>query len=334
MALESFLTNELTADMVRELEDFLDSQDTGHVFQFPQWADSGSKTILLREAGKIVWSGTFGLHPPLGYKVPWIRAATAVRGPVCDDRRIWNAGVEQLGEIMAKAGVTFFEVAPDWVQAAEGDAPDVPQESGWEVVGAARTSLRLSLAPSLEELFARFRKNSRYEIRRAEQLGVEVSVASGAEIDEFLRLHERLSQRKGFALESADGTWRRIAWLMQGESRGALLLARTGATVLGGAVVGRSGRRCYYIWGAAERLQNASVGQILQWKALQWAKSHGCVAYDFGGYTPGATSGPAWFKAGFGGAVVHCEPMRRRVLAPVRYRVFRILSSLRKRFGV
>ncbi len=70
--------------------------------------------------------------------------------------------------------------------------------------------------------------------------------------------------------------------------------------VYGGAVIGRAGKRCWYVWGAADKHEQFNVGHILQWKALLWAKSHGCREYDFGGYTPGAKSGPAWFKAASG----------------------------------
>jgi lipid II:glycine glycyltransferase (peptidoglycan interpeptide bridge formation enzyme) len=72
-----------------------------------------------------------------------------------------------------------------------------------------------------------------------------------------------------------------------------------------------------------------NVGHILQWHALQWAKSNGCSEYDFGGYTPGATSGPAWFKAGFGGTVVHFVAPHRRVIRTGAYRVFSLLSRIR-----
>jgi len=71
-----------------------------------------------------------------------------------------------------------------------------------------------------------------------------------------------------------------------------------------------------------------TIGHILQWHALLWAKSHGCTEYDFGGYTPGATSGPAWFKEGFGGTVVHLVTPYRRVIDSKRYNIIRVLSKI------
>lgn len=71
-----------------------------------------------------------------------------------------------------------------------------------------------------------------------------------------------------------------------------------------------------------------TVGHILQWRAILWAKSHGCTEYDFGGYTPGATSGPAWFKEGFGGTLVHLVAPHRRVTEWKRHSIFRVVSGI------
>jgi lipid II:glycine glycyltransferase (peptidoglycan interpeptide bridge formation enzyme) len=327
MALESSLTNALTPALAHEVEEFLDSQDTAHLFQFPQWADPGAKFLLLREGAKIRWTGTFGVYAPLGWKLPWVRAATANRGPVCDDFEFWAAAAEKLSESFGAERIAYIEVSPDWIQASENESPSVFSGPQWESVNTQRASLRVDLTASEETIFANFRKNSRYEVRRSERLGAVVNLASSeADIDEFLRVYQGLAARKGFPPDELERLRRQIRWLMNSGSRGALLLARTDNVVRGGAVIGRAGRRCWYVWGATDA-QDLNVGHLVQWRALQWAKNHGCTEYDFGGYTPGATSGPAWFKAGFGGRVVRFVAPHRMVIRPVRYRVFSFLSK-------
>ena len=328
MALETFLTNDLTPPLVREVREFLDSQDTAHPFQFPQWADPGARLMLRREGGKIRWLGTFSVYVPLGWKMPWIRAAVANRGPVCDDRQLWESAADELAETMRREGLSYFEVSPEWIQ--QPDAIKFLNYAEWKCLDVQRASLRLDLARNTDEIFANFSKNTRYEVRRAERLGAAVVPAtSDAEIDEFLHLYQRLAERKGFSPDSTERMRRQIHFLVKEESRGALLLARTDDVVRGGAVIGRAGRRCWYIWGASDKQQHLNFGHIVQWNAVQWAKAHGCTEYDFGGYTPGATSGPAWFKAGFGGTVVHFVAPHRRVLRPVSYRIFNLLSGIR-----
>ncbi len=260
--------------------------------------------------------------------MPWIRAATANRGPVCDDTKLWAAVAEELVEELGRKRLTYFDLSPEWIE--RPDAAAFLNTAEWQSVGAERATLRLSLAPSTDEIFANFSKGTRYEVRRAERAGTTVTLAANDEdVDEFLRLYQALAVRKGFQPDTLDDVRRTTRWLMGGPSRGALLLARVDGAIRGGAVVAKVGRRCWYARGANERLPQLNVGNIVQWSALQWAKSNGCTEYDFGGYTPGATSGPAWFKAGFGGTVVRFIAPFRRVLRPGSYRVFNFLSRLR-----
>lgn len=331
MALELYAANDLSQSLTCEITIFLDSQETSHLFQFPQWNTSGERFALLRQNGSIRWFVTFGVHSPMGSAVPWLRAGSANRGPVCDDRKLWQEATEEFIDQIGRELFTFFDAAPDRLQAPDAAAEDVFHNSEWERLSGERASLRLDLTKSEDEIFANFRKNSRYEIRRAEREGVVVRPASTTvEIEEFLALHARLAERKGFGSEAPDALREPIRWLISENSRGALLLARASNAVYGGAVIGRSSRRCWYVWGASDKHERFNVGHVLQWNALLWAKSHGCSEYDFGGYTPGATTGPAWFKAGFGGCVVRFVPPHRKVIRRGCYRAVSLARQIRE----
>lgn len=331
MSLQFYAGSDLSQPLVCEITAFLDSQETSHLFQFPQWNFAGARFALLRESEKIRWFGTFGTHRPLGFSFPWVRAMVANRGPVCDDYSLWQSATEDFIEQMRREGITYLDAIPDWVQTDDRNLENGLRNSGWQERSGERISLRLDLTKSEDEIFAKFRKNSRYEVRRAERLGVSVGAASAdAEIEEFLTLHARLAVRKGFAADAAEDLRGAIRWLTTADSRGALLLARSGNRVYGGAVIGRAGKRCWYVWGAADKHEHFNVGHILQWRALLWAKSNGCNEYDFGGYTPGATSGPAWFKAGFGGTVVRFVRPHRKVIRRGYYRTFELVLRMRE----
>lgn len=328
MAVELIKADALSPLLLQEIEDFLDSQETSHLFQYPQWS-ANAACASWRVDGRLRWFGSFGEQFPLGRRLPWIRALIANRGPVCDDAKFWHDATDELAREMEEEHFSYLDVSPDWVQTSVAAATSRFVETMWQPSGTGRASLRLDTTKEQDEIFARFRKVTRYEIRRAERTGVSVmAAATDAEIDEFLELYARLAARKAFSPEPAALLQRQIRWLALG-SRGALLLARLGDSILGGAVIGRSGRRCWYVWGATDREDNVGVGHILQWNALLWAKAHGCSEYDFGGYTPGATSGPAWFKAGFGGKVVRFVAPRRRVVRRGRYRVLHFVSRIK-----
>lgn len=329
MALELFTSKDLPTAVRQEIVAFLDSQDTGHPLQFPQWAGVSTSFAVLRQAGQICWFASCGTHFPLGRRFQAFRALMINRGPVCDDRTRWQSGLEELVQHAQEAGFVFLKAAPDWLHRQENDATlDFGQE--WEQDGGERASLRLDLTKSNEELLAGLRKNTRYEVRRAERVNVKVEPATqDADLEEFLQLYAGMAERKGFSADPPEHVRGIVCWLMTEPTRGALLLARDQASIAGGAVIVRSGRRCWYVWGASEKHDQFSAGHALQWRAIQWAKARGCTEYDFGGYTPGATSGPAWFKEGFGGEVVHFVPAQRRVIRRGHYVFVNTLSRLR-----
>jgi peptidoglycan pentaglycine glycine transferase (the first glycine) len=180
--------------------------------------------------------------------------------------------------------------------------------------------MRLKLDRSDEELFEGFRKTTRYDIRRALREGVEVDIPKCRDdLHEYLRIYEKLEKERRFGIK-ATNVIQRIQWLLD-SGRGTLLLARHQGRLMGGTVLARTGRLCTYVWGATAKAEKFSTGQLLQWKALQWAKSVGCTEYDLGNCSPGATTGPYWFKTGFGGSLIHYVPTRYMVLNPVRCQI-------------
>jgi hypothetical protein len=145
MPLELYAGKDLSQPLLGEITEFLDSQETSHLFQFPQWNAGGARFALLREGGAIRWFGTFGTHSPLGSSVPWMRAVVANRGPVCDDKRLWKTATEEFIAHMRLEGMTYCEVFPDWVQTPDSNAKNHLRDSGWQGLGEERSSLRLDL---------------------------------------------------------------------------------------------------------------------------------------------------------------------------------------------
>jgi peptidoglycan pentaglycine glycine transferase (the first glycine) len=313
------------ADSLSGICDFLDRQNTSHPFQYPQWASARSLFAILRQGDVIGWYANCAISFPLTRCFPALRGALINRGPVCDDPEQWRDGVIELIRCLEQEGIVYADASPDWIGPAERTT--WLQGQKWRPIAKPRYSLRLDLTRDEEQLLSTFRKVTRYEIRRAERAGVEVRPPESAvEIDRFLNVHARMSERKGFIPDSAKHQWEIIRWLQRDRQRGTVLIAKYADTVIGGAVIVRAGRRCWYVWGASEKHESFSCGHLVQWRALLWAKSHGCTEYDFGGYTPGARSGPAWFKEGFGGSVVQFPPVHRLVLGSNSFRVLQFLS--------
>jgi hypothetical protein len=316
MAVELFTYKDLDSSLTQQIVDFLDRQATSHPFQLPRWADAGGRFAISRQGGRICWFASFGTHFPLGRRLPIFRALTINRGPVCDDRQVGHDALKEFSEQMGQRRFLYLDVAPDWLELGRSE-PTREFGPEWHPLGNSRFTLRLDITKTEDDLMAGLRKNTRYDVRRAERAQVSAEASQNpSDIQEFLRLYRGVAERKGFLPDPAQHVGRVIAWLMSEPSRGALLLARDKATVVGGAVIMRSAKRCWYVWGANDKNDRFSAGQLLQWRAILWAKQHGCTEYDFGGYTPGAASGPAWFKEGFGGQTVQFVPTQRTVFRP------------------
>jgi hypothetical protein len=296
--------------------DFLDRQDTSHPFQFPLWSRRGSLFALIQGDAEIRWYACAGIQYPLGRCFPCIRSVIINRGPVCDDPECWRTGLSEFLQCL-KNEFAYVDVSPDHVS--------LPSDG--VCLEKNRYSLRIDLTRDAESLLSSFRKVARYEVRRAERVGLEVGLATAEpETEAFLNLYARMAERKHFTADAASHMRDIIQWLQNEPERGALMLAKYEEAVLGGAVMVRSGRRCWYVWGASRKHTSFSSGHLLQWRAMLWAKTHGCTEYDFGGYTPGATSGPAWFKQGFGGSTVQFVPARREILKPRLYRLLQVMG--------
>ena len=182
------------------------------------------RSVATRREGQLGWHlwdvVADGIEFPLGSRLDRESRAGF------DDAELWRVGAEELAQHLQQERIAHFDVAPDWLQ-----SPGTPENrsldgSSWQQIGPGRFSLRVDLTKSEDEIFGNFRKNTRYEIRRAERAGVSVvSASSESEIDEFLTLHIRLAERKGFSPNLIEHMRQKIRWMIDSKSRGALLLA-------------------------------------------------------------------------------------------------------------
>jgi hypothetical protein len=322
---------ESSKELIDEISAFLDSQDTSHPFQFPQWSGRAGFLAIYRRAGRIQLFAQCGTYRPAGRVLGPICALIVNRGPVCDDLESLRPALSQLVRKAKDWGFTLIDINPEWTGSFAESAQAVLALGGWEKLDLSRMSLRLNLDSDLEYLLAGFRKVTRYEIRRCEKLGIDASFAtSEQEYEEWLGLYRHMAKLKKFSAESPTHIRGVLRWLRGEPRRGGLLLARQSGKCVGGVIVARSGGRCFYLFGATSKDDMISAGHLLQWRALQWAKENGCQEYDFGGYLAGAKTGPAFFKSGFCQNVVRFSSAHRYVLSDPRYRIAKFIQGMRR----
>ena len=327
-ALEFLPCSQPSPDLRRHIEAFVDTQQSSHPFQLPDWSGENNGfyatvhkncDIQLFSRCDLVW--------PLGKRFDRFRALTLTRGPVCDDPAVMHASLSQLVELCRDQGFVYLDVNPDWSDRQADELGSWLRSHAWFPVGPARASLRIDLRPALPDILNSFRKTTRSEIRRAQSAGADIiPAADGYASEPFLELYQTMAREKGFAPEPRPHIQNVLAWLLKDSRRGVLLAAFWKGEPLGGVVAIRAGSRCWYIWGATKKSAPVNVGHLLQWHALKWAKDQGCSEYDLGGYRDGAHDGPALFKRGFSEKIVRFLPTYRCAIDPARYSLLRLLT--------
>jgi peptidoglycan pentaglycine glycine transferase (the first glycine) len=317
MDIEFLKTQKLTPSICREIETFLDRQDNSHPFQFPNWTGGGPNDerekkycAIVRDRGEICWFAHCETISPVGKWLP-IHCLTINRGPVCDDADLALYGLGKLAEKSKELGFASIRISPDWVERPEWMVSNALSNDGWQPSQDLRSALRLDLHPTSDELLRSFRHDTKHHIRRSEREGVVIrSAQSEEDIQEFVRIYLDMARQKNFTSEDPGRMSHSVRSVVQEKEkdRGALLLASYGTTPLGGVLVVRAAKRSWGVFSATVKDDRVTAGHLLQWSAIRWAKEHGCVEYDFGGYREGVNTGPPSFKRGFCRTAVQLAP--------------------------
>ncbi len=142
----------------------------------------------------------------------------------------------------------------------------------------------VDLRPSANEMLAKMKAKTRYNIRLAERKGVIVRQGgSDADFGIFARLMQATAKRDGFAVH--DPIYYRTAhefFAPRGEM--ALFIAEYEERPLAAIIVSAVGDKAAYLYGASSNEERKRMPTYaLQWAGMAWAKERGCVSYDLWG---------------------------------------------------
>jgi hypothetical protein len=250
----------------------------------------GRALVLLRGAGPFAWA-----HAPRG-PVPATVEAVSELADWARSRhlallRVEPEGPASLGEALSRMGLR----------------PGPISEPKHTVIVELHDD---------QELLAKYRKSTRYNLRTAERLGVLVDEVD--DIEELSRLVEITYRRQGILMSTA--VFNRALHEVLPESR--IYVARVDADPLAAILVGRHGSRAHYLAGGSSGLHRELMPNYsLQWRAMRDAYRDGCVDYDLWGIPPPGELNHPWqglyqFKTGFGGREVEYAGPWDLVLSP------------------
>jgi len=345
----------LTQVSTERWDAFVSQSPYGHLLQSSTWARLKeffgweAARIAIERGGSIV-AGAQVLFRPLLPRAPFPTIAYLPKGPVIspEDEDIivllWQAIHRE-----ARARKAFFlKAEPDWPWSRELEARF--GKWGFRPGGTIQpqSTIIVDLTASHEEILARMKQKTRYNIRLASRKGVKVREGTGADLATFYELMLTTSRRDRFAIHSRR-YYETVYRLFSPQGNAVLLLAEYEGEVLAGLMAFAWGRKAWYMYGASsDRHRNLMPNHLLQWEAMRWAKGKGCATYDLWGIpdevgrdpqrfrrTVTDRRGGLWgvyrFKQGFGGEVVRWIGAWDYVYSPVWYRVYKLALTVYRR---
>ena len=192
----------------------------------------------------------------------------------------------------------------------------------------------IDLSGTEDEILARMKQKTRYNIRLAAKKGV--TVRAWDDIPAFHDMMQITGGRDGFGVHSLE-YYQRAYELFRPTSMAELLVAEFEGKPLAALMVFVRGKRAWYMYGASNNEErNRMPTYLLQWEAMRWARSNGAEEYDLWGVPDEdqetlenqftERSDGLWgvyrFKRGFGGELKRAAQAMDWVYNPLLYRLY------------
>ncbi len=295
-----------------------ESPGGGHILQSYEWGEHKSRygwkpvRLTLSDSGKVVGVGQFlvrrtpfvGGHVMYCPKGPWIP---------WDDEDAVRTFFKGVVTVAKREKAHTVKIEPEVLEKNE-QVKGVLKDLGFRKARydlQFKTTMVVDLTPSEDEMLARMKGKTRYNIRLAQKKGVHIVEDDTPQaLEDLYNLHRITAERDGFVLRPK--SYYMAAWTKMKEAgRAHFFFAEHEGERLAGMVVYTFGHKYWYMIGASSNeKRNLMPTYLLQWEVMRWAKSQGLTYYDMVAIPNPDNlneSDPMWglyrFKSGFGGEI-------------------------------
>ncbi|HUE98773.1 MAG TPA: peptidoglycan bridge formation glycyltransferase FemA/FemB family protein [Anaerolineales bacterium] len=312
---------------------FLSPHPNAHLLQTGEWGEL--KSAFGWKPVRIV-SGDVGVQIlfrklPLGFTVGYVPKPAVSSQRSGFSQELWR----EIDSVCRQNRAILLKFEPDsWEDESLAPIINYPLPvTSLHNIQPPRTII-IDIKDSEEEILARMKQKTRYNIRLAEKKGV--TVRAWDDIDSFHRMMLLTGSRDGFGVHSLE-YYQRAYDLLHPKQMGELLLAEYEGKSLAALFVAQNGNRAYYLYGASTNEErNRMPTYLLQWQAMKWAKAHGCEEYDLWGVPDEDEAtleanfekrqdglwGVYRFKRGFGGEIKRAAQAMDQVYNRLLYWVY------------
>lgn len=279
-------------------------------------------------------------------------------------------------QVYAKTqGAIFLKIDPDvvlgtGVPASEDEVVDSSgqlvmaelKRRGWEYASDQiqfKSTVIIDLNLTEEEILARMKQKTRYNVRLSEKKGVALRVGTKDDLPMLYKMYAETSVRDGFVIR--DESYYKTVWELFMRSNVDRLessqvstfqlsnlptcepiIAEVDGEAVAAIFIFYFAGRAYYVYGMSRNAHREKMPTyLLQWEAVKRAKAKGCAVYDLWG-APEVfdESDSMWgvyrFKEGLGGKVVRTLGAWDFAPSPLWYKMYseiipRVLDVMRSR---
>ncbi len=289
-----------------------------------------------------------------------LRVLYVPKGPLLrdwGDNALCRRVLDDLQVLAREKGAIFIKIDPDVPlgMGVPGD-PDAQEDRLGENVGTEldglgwksskeqiqfRNTVLVDLTAPEDEMLARMKQKTRYNVRYAIRQGVTVRVGSREDFELLYRMYAETSVRDGFVIRSEDYYHSLWSTFLENDMLTPLVAEVEGEPV-GALMLFHLANRAWYLHGMSRDIQRKKMpNYLLQWEAMRRAKEKGCMVYDLWG-APDVfdESDSMWgvyrFKRGLGGRVLRTIGAYDYPVRPILHKLYtenlpRILELMRHR---
>jgi hypothetical protein len=278
------------------------------------WGASQLSRLVLKDDSKVVAITQLRIVqlPILRKGIAYIRSGPLcrLRGQPLDPEVLREVSSAIQKEYAVRRGLLLRIIPPVY---ADDSFAEV-WESTWSCLGLTKTTdqpphctMRIDLSPSLEDLRKNLHQRWRNYLRSAEKSEFTVREADNIEFyDRFLDAYRQMMTRKQFQTTVDVDEFRQIQAELPEGSRMQVFLCEKGGKLYNALIVAAAGDTGIYLLAATTDEGLSGKGaHLLQWRAMEWLKSHNCRWYELGGINPEKNPGVFQFKSGLGGSTVN-----------------------------
>lgn len=348
----------LSAHEIKEWADFCTEihESSYSLYQNFSWSDffshvippHGIKLYTLRDEHLNIVVGSIGYDYPLWRQWSWLYLQ---RGP------LWKKGHMKEVDIFLNAlknelkDVVWIRFDPPYVETEETLLYSKKWKDAHKEYHPKRT-LILDLTLTNEEILQQMHPKGRYNIKLAQKKDVQImgwnylhekfepidwfanTAIENDPLEIFSKLMLETGERDGFSVHDKN-FYKKMLQSLSGKSC-ILLSQKDGKWVGGGLFVYSDTTMVYYYGASLHEYRQYMAPYLLQWRAIEYAKTLGKETYDFLGIASEDKNDPligvTQFKKKFGGTVREYMGTFEHIMHPMFFKLLLLAKKLRRFF--